>query len=158
MSDATKVEAKAKLDAIRDKIGYPDKWRDYSALVVKRDDPLGNAERNAGFERQRNYDKLGKPVDEKEWGMTPPTVNAYYNPPNNDINFPAGHSAAAVLRQQHRSGGELWRHRRGDWARDDARVRRPGIEVRSQGQREAVVHGGGPGEVQRADRLRGEGV
>jgi putative endopeptidase len=90
MSDATKVEAKAKLDAIRNKIGYPDKWRDYSALVVKRDDPLGNMERSAEFERWRNYNKLGKPVDEKEWGMTPPTVNAYYNPPNNDINFPAG--------------------------------------------------------------------
>jgi putative endopeptidase len=90
MSDATKVEAKAKLDAIRNKIGYPENWRDYSALVVKRDDPLGNMERNAEFERRRNLDKLGKPVDEKEWGMTPPTVNAYYNPPNNDINFPAG--------------------------------------------------------------------
>ena len=90
MSDATKVEAKAKLDAIRNKIGYPENWRDYSALVVKRDDPLGNMERNAAFERRRNYNKLGKPVDEKEWGMTPPTVNAYYNPPNNDINFPAG--------------------------------------------------------------------
>ncbi len=90
MSDATKVEAKAKLDAIRNKIGYPENWRDYSALMVKRDDPLGNIERNAAFERRRNYDKLGKPVDEKEWGMTPPTVNAYYNPPNNDINFPAG--------------------------------------------------------------------
>jgi putative endopeptidase len=90
MSDATKVEAKAKLDAIRNKIGYPENWRDYSALVVKRDDPLGNIERNAAFERRRNFDKLGKPVDEKEWGMTPPTVNAYYNPPNNDINFPAG--------------------------------------------------------------------
>ena len=90
MSDATKVEAKAKLDAIRNKIGYPENWRDYSTLVVKRDDPLGNIERNAEFERRRNYDKLGKPVDEKEWGMTPPTVNAYYNPPNNDINFPAG--------------------------------------------------------------------
>jgi putative endopeptidase len=90
MSDATKVEAKAKLDAIRNKIGYPENWRDYSPLVVKRDDPLGNMERSAEFERRRNYNKLGKPVDEKEWGMTPPTVNAYYNPPNNDINFPAG--------------------------------------------------------------------
>src|SRR5258708_2152290 len=90
MSDATKVEGKAKLDGIRNKIGYPENWRDYSALVVKREDPLGNMERNAAFERRRNYSKLGKPVDEKEWGMTPPTVNAYYNPPNNDINFPAG--------------------------------------------------------------------
>src|SRR6201996_2874926 len=90
MSDATKAEAKVKLDAYRNKIGYPENWRDYSALVVKRDDPLGNLERNAEFERQRNLNKLGKPVNEKEWSMTPPTVNAYYNPPNNDINFPAG--------------------------------------------------------------------
>ncbi len=90
MSAETKVEAEKKLDAIRNKIGYPENWRDYSALVVKRDDPLGNMERNAEFERARNLNKLGKPVDEKEWGMTPPTVNAYYNPPNNDINFPAG--------------------------------------------------------------------
>jgi putative endopeptidase len=90
MTDATKAEAKAKLDAIRNKIGYPDKWRDYSSLVVKRDDPLGNIQRNELFERRRNYNRLGKPVDEKEWTMTPPTVNAYYSPPNNDINFPAG--------------------------------------------------------------------
>ncbi|MGH9597612.1 MAG: M13 family metallopeptidase, partial [Edaphobacter sp.] len=76
MSDATKVEAKAKLDAIRNKIGYPENWRDYSALVVKRDDPLGNMVRNAEFERRRNLDKLGKPVNEKDWSMTPPTVNA----------------------------------------------------------------------------------
>jgi putative endopeptidase len=90
MSDATKVEAKAKLDAIRNKIGYPENWRDYSSLTVKRDDPLGNMERSEEFERQRNLNKLGEPVNEKEWSMTPPTVNAYYNPPNNDINFPAG--------------------------------------------------------------------
>jgi putative endopeptidase len=90
MSDATKVEAKAKLDAIRNKIGYPENWRDYSKLIVKRDDYLGNVERSEEFERARNLDKLGKPVDEKEWGMTPPTVNAYYSASNNDINFPAG--------------------------------------------------------------------
>ena len=90
MSDATKLEAKAKLDTIRQKIGYPEKWRDYSKLEVKRDDFLGNVERNVAFERTRNLAKLGTPVDEKEWGMTPPTVNAYYNPPQNDINFPAG--------------------------------------------------------------------
>jgi putative endopeptidase len=90
MSDATKVEAKAKLDAFRRKIGYPESWRDYSALTVKRDDYLGNVERSTNFERLRNYAKLGKPVDEREWGMTPPTVNAYYSPSQNDINFPAG--------------------------------------------------------------------
>ncbi len=90
MSDATKVEARKKLDAFRDKVGYPDTWRDYSALTVKRDDFLGNEERNRIFETARNHAKLGKPVDEKEWSMTPPTVNAYYSPPMNDINFPAG--------------------------------------------------------------------
>jgi putative endopeptidase len=90
MSDATKVEAKAKLDAIRNKIGYPENWRDYSSLTVKRDDYLGNVERGAEFERAHNLAKLGKPVDEKEWGMTPPTVNAYYSQSENDINFPAG--------------------------------------------------------------------
>ncbi len=76
--------------AFRDKIGYPERWRDYSKLEVKRDDLVGNLERNAIFERNRNLSKLGKQVDETEWSMTPPTVNAYYNPPFNDINFPAG--------------------------------------------------------------------
>ncbi len=90
MSDATKTEAEAKLNTIRQKIGYPDKWRDYSALTVQRDDLIGNLERTRIYDRNRNLAKLGKPVDEKEWGMTPPTVNAYYNPPQNDINFPAG--------------------------------------------------------------------
>ena len=90
MSDATKKAAEEKLAMIRNKIGYPEKWRDYSALKVKRDDLIGNLERSAVFERNWNLDQLGKPVDEKEWGMTPPTVNAYYDPSFNDINFPAG--------------------------------------------------------------------
>jgi putative endopeptidase len=90
MSDATKVEAKKKLDAITDKIGYPEHWRDYSTVVVKRDDLVGNIERASVFEQKRNLAKFGKPVDPTEWGMTPPTVNAYYNPPQNNINFPAG--------------------------------------------------------------------
>ncbi len=90
MSPATKVEAEKKLDAIKDKIGYPDTWRDYSTLDVKRDDLLGNEDRAEIFEDRRELAKLGKPVDPTEWGMTPPTVNAYYNPPQNNINFPAG--------------------------------------------------------------------
>jgi putative endopeptidase len=90
MSDATKKAAEEKLAMIRNKIGYPEKWRDYSALKVERDDLLGNLGRNAVFARNWNLDHLGKPVDEKEWGMTPPTVNAYYDPSFNDINFPAG--------------------------------------------------------------------
>jgi putative endopeptidase len=90
MSDATKAEAKKKLDAFRDKIGYPEQWRDYSTLVVKRDDPVGNLQRALSFSDRHDLDKIGKPVDEKEWAMTPPTVNAYYNQAQNDINFPAG--------------------------------------------------------------------
>jgi putative endopeptidase len=90
MSDATKVEAKKKLDAFRDKVGYPEKWRDYSTLAVKRDDYVGNLQRVSAFNDRRELNKIGRPVDEKEWGMTPPTVNAYYNPSQNDINFPAG--------------------------------------------------------------------
>ena len=90
MSPETKVEAEQKLNSIRDKIGYPEKWRDYSKLEVKRDDYLGNIERSDVYEDKRDLAKYGKPVDEREWGMTPPTVNAYYSPPMNDINFPAG--------------------------------------------------------------------
>jgi putative endopeptidase len=90
MSDTTKAEAEKKLVAFRDKIGYPDKWRDYSSVVVKRDDVIGNVRQVSAFNDRRDLAKIGKPVDEKEWGMTPPTVNAYYNPAQNDINFPAG--------------------------------------------------------------------
>ncbi len=90
MSAETKVRAKAKLHAVADKIGYPDRWRDYSKLVVKRDDAFGNAQRAVVFENLRQMAKIGKPVDRGEWGMSPPTVNAYYNPSMNDINFPAG--------------------------------------------------------------------
>ena len=90
MSEATKKAAEEKLGMIRNKIGYPEKWRDYRALKVKRDDLIGNLRRNTVFESNYNLNKLGKPVDEKEWGMTPPTVNAYYDPSFNDINFPAG--------------------------------------------------------------------
>ncbi|MGB7546161.1 MAG: M13 family metallopeptidase [Terracidiphilus sp.] len=90
MSDATKKAAEEKLAMIRNKIGYPEKWRSYSALKVERDELLGNVHRSAAFERNWDLGHLGKPVDEKEWGMTPPTVNAYYDPSMNDINFPAG--------------------------------------------------------------------
>ncbi len=90
MTDATRTAAEDKLAMIRNKIGYPEKWRDYSALIVKLDDLIGNLDRTAVFERNWNLNHLGKPVDEKEWNMTPPTVNAYYDDSFNDINFPAG--------------------------------------------------------------------
>ncbi|MBA3914098.1 MAG: M13 family metallopeptidase, partial [Acidobacteriales bacterium] len=90
MSADTKTRAKIKLHAVADKIGYPDRWRDYSKLNVERDDAYGNAQRGIMFENLRLIDKIGKPVDRGEWGMSPPTVNAYYNSSMNDINFPAG--------------------------------------------------------------------
>jgi endothelin-converting enzyme/putative endopeptidase len=90
MSPTTKQQALAKLHGMANKIGYPDKWRDYSRLEIVRGDELGNVERARKFEFDRQLAKIGKPVDRGEWGMTPPTVNAYYDPQMNDINFPAG--------------------------------------------------------------------
>ena len=90
MSAETRVRAKEKLHAIANKIGYPDKWRDYSSVSVSKTDALGNSERATAFENDRQLAKIGKPVDKLEWGMTPPTVNAYYDPSMNNINFPAG--------------------------------------------------------------------
>ena len=90
MSPATKQQALEKLHALANKIGYPDKWRDYSALAVQPDDLMGNVLRARVFEFNRQIAKIGKPVNRGEWDMTPPTVNAYYNPQINDINFPAG--------------------------------------------------------------------
>jgi putative endopeptidase len=90
MSAATKKQAVGKLAALRNKIGYPDKWRDYSKLEIRRGDFMGNVDRATAFESRRQLAKIGKPVDRTEWDMTPPTVNAYYNPSMNDMNFPAG--------------------------------------------------------------------
>jgi len=90
MTPATKQQAFAKLRAVANKIGYPEKWRDYSGVKVARDDYFGDVLRAYDFEQRRNFAKIGKPVDKSEWGMTPPTVNAYYSPNMNNINFPAG--------------------------------------------------------------------
>ena len=90
MSADTKKEARAKLEAFQIKIGYPDKWRDYSALAVSKDGYLANVRRAVDFEHARDLNKIGKPVDRAEWGMTPPTVNAYYKDEMNEIVFPAG--------------------------------------------------------------------
>jgi predicted metalloendopeptidase len=90
MSGETKKAAMVKLEAVVDRIGYPDEWRDYSSIRVTRDDALGNRQRAQLFERTRTLAKIGQPVDRGEWRMTPPTVNAYYSPDRNNINFPAG--------------------------------------------------------------------
>jgi putative endopeptidase len=90
MGPETRKQALEKLHSMVNKIGYPDKWRDYSSVEVRRDDFVGNLQRSVIFESKRQLAKIGKPLDRGEWGMTPPTVNAYYNPQMNDINFPAG--------------------------------------------------------------------
>ena len=90
MSPETKQQALIKLHGIRNKIGYPDKWRDYSSVDIVRDDFLADVQRAHVFENRRDIAKIGKPVDHGEWDMTPATVDAYYNPQMNDINFPAG--------------------------------------------------------------------
>ncbi len=90
MSDTTKAKAKEKLSTIIVKIGYPDKWRDYTKLTIKDDSYLANVHRAIRFDYEYNLDKLGKPVDRSEWQMYPQTVNAYYNPTTNEICFPAG--------------------------------------------------------------------
>jgi len=90
MSSATKQQALAKLAVIANKIGYPDHWRDYSELEIKPDDFFGNLTRATAFESRRALAKIGRPLDRTEWAMTPPTVDAYFDPQMNDINFPAG--------------------------------------------------------------------
>ena len=90
MSPETKKQAHVKLAAQIDKIGYPDRWRDYSALEIRPDNHLANVMRASAFELNRQLQKIGKPLDRTEWGMTPPTVNAYEDPQTNTINFPAG--------------------------------------------------------------------
>lgn len=90
MTEETKKQGLVKLQAISNKIGYPEKWRNYATLNIVRGDALGNSVRANEFESHRQLNKIGKPLDKTEWGMTPPTVNAYYNPQENNINFPAG--------------------------------------------------------------------
>jgi endothelin-converting enzyme/putative endopeptidase len=90
MGPETRRQALEKLHSVLNKIGYPDKWRDYSSVEIRPGDFLGNVQRTRAFEARRKLNKIGKPFDRGEWGMTPPTVNAEYDPQRNDINFPAG--------------------------------------------------------------------
>ena len=109
MSADTKVKAKEKLHLVADKIGYPDRWRDYSKLTITRGDALGNSFRATEFESRRQLAKIGKPVDRGEWGMTAATVNAYYNPSMNDINFPAG-ILQSPFYDSHGTDAEIYGH------------------------------------------------
>ncbi len=111
MGPETKTKAKAKLNKVANKIGYPDHWRDYSKLQIVRGDALGNTWRADEFESRRQLAKLGKPVDRTEFGMTPPTVNAYYNAQHERHQFSGRHSADAVLRSGGHRCRELWPHR-----------------------------------------------
>jgi len=90
MSPDTKQKALLKLKAFKRKIGYPEKWKNYEGVVIRKDDFYGNVQQGGKWAYQDMVGRLGRPVDKLEWGMTPPTVNAYYNPVNNEIAFPAG--------------------------------------------------------------------
>ena len=126
MSPATRAAGDQETEAITLKIGYPDKWRDYSAYQVDRVSYVGNVLRGRHFEFERDLAKIGKPVDRNEWGMTPPTVNAYYNPLMNEIVFPAGILQPPFFDPKADRRDQLRRHRRGDRPRNDARLRRSG--------------------------------
>ena len=97
MSDATKKVALEKLSRFQPKIGYPDKWRDYATLEIRAGDAFGNAERAGDFDWQRQVLRINRPTDRDEWGMTPQTINAYYNPTFNEIVFPAAILQPPVL-------------------------------------------------------------
>ena len=147
MTAETKPRALAKLAAFgTDKVGYPDQWKDYSTVDVKRDDYLGNALRAQVFEIRRSYARIDKPTDRTLWGMTPPTVNAYYRRPTTRSCSRPG-SCSRRSSTGHRRRRELRRHRRRDRPRVHARLRRPGEQVRRRRQLRELV-----------DRRRPQGV
>ncbi len=111
MSSETKGQALIKLHSLRNKVGYPDKWRDYSTVQITAHDFFGNYRSAATFEVHRGLKKIGKPVDKNEWGMTPPTVNAYYNSADERHQLPRRSSAAATVRSEDGRRAELWQHR-----------------------------------------------
>ncbi len=123
MSPATKQQALNKLHTIRNKVGYPDIWRDYTSVKIVPTDFYGNNTRADEFEFHRELDKVGKPVDRTEWGMTPPTVNAYYDAQMNDINFPAGVLQPPLYDAKMDDGPELRQYRLDHRPRVDARLR-----------------------------------
>ena len=124
MSPETKQQALTSWHGIRNKIGYPDKWRDYSSVNITRDDFAGDVERATEFETRRDFNKIGKPVDHGEWDISRPTVDAYYNPQMNDINFPAGVLQPPLYDAEDGRRSQLRQHRRHHRPRADARLRR----------------------------------
>ena len=154
MTPETRQRALDKLDKFTPKIGYPEKWRDYSTLVIDRDDLYGNFRRGYAVEYDRELAKLGGPVDRDEWFMTPQTVNAYYNPGHERDRLPGSDPAAAVLRRRRRRRRQLRRHRRGHRPRDRPRLRRPGRQVRRRRQPGRLVDRRRPRRIRcRAQRL-----
>ena len=158
MSPETKQQALTKLAGIRNKIGYPDKWRDYSSVKIVRDDFAGNVERTHQFESRRDINKIGKPVDHGEWDISAPTVDAYYNPQMNDINFPAGVLQPPVFDPKMDAApnyGDTGGHH---WPRTHPRLRRRRQPVRCQGQSERLVDEGRPRKIRRPHQVRGRSI
>ena len=153
MTPATRQQALVKLKAITNKIGYPDKWRDYSSVAIERDDAIGNGFRADQFEFQRQLDKIGKPVDRGEWEHDAAHRQRLLRPANEQHQFPGGNPAAAFLRQQDGRCREFRRHRHGDRPRADPRLRRRGPPVRRPGQPQGLVDRRGRQGVRRARRL-----
>ena len=132
MSDETKQKALAKWASFTPKIGYPDKWRDWSGLATSRDSYIGNVLAANEFNYKWELGKIGKPVDKTEWGMTPADGQRLLQPAAERDRVPGRDPAAAVLRSERRRRDELRRHRRGDRPRDDPRLRRPGQPLRTR--------------------------
>ena len=134
MSPATKKKAEEKIATFNVKVGYPDKWKDYSSVSVSRGAYFDDVVAASTFLVADDRSTIGKPVDRGRWGMTPPTSNAYYNPLLNEIVFPAGISAASGVQREGDRRGELRRDRRRDRARDQPRLRRQGAQFDAQGR------------------------
>lgn len=143
MSEPTRKQALTKLDSMVNKIGYPDKWRDYSSVAITPRDFMMDVKQAATFEERRTLNKIGKPVDRTEWDMTPPTVNADYNPQTNDMNFPAGVLQPPLFDPKTECGTELRQYGIHDGPRTDARLRRRGTAVRCARQPARLVDSDG---------------
>ena len=158
MSQATKDQACKKLDTMRSKIGYPDKWRDYSKLDISRRPYVLNVLAADAFEFRREMAKLGKPVDRGEWEMTPQTNNAYYEPTLNEMCFPAGILQPPFFDEKADDASNYGAYRRHDGPRADPRLRQPGPALRFAGQSEELVDGAGRPGFSAAGGAGGETV